>query len=166
MSYQICIDIGGTFTDCLVEAPDGGRHIFKAPTTPGRFQDGFMESIAKAATGFGLTLADFLQQVDRIVHGSTVSTNALVEGKVARTGYLCNAGHLDVLMIREALPKPVFDWRLDYPDPFVPRARTFGIEGRMDAMGAEITPLDEEAVRAATRAMHVGKVEAIAVSYL
>lgn len=166
MNYQICIDIGGTFTDCLVEAPDGARHIFKAPTTPGRFQDGFMNSIAKAADGFDLSLTGFLAQVDRIVHGSTVSTNALIEGKVARTGYLCNAGHLDVLTIREALPKPVFDWRLDYPDPFVPRARTFGIAGRIDASGAEITPLDEEAVRAATRAMKAGGVEAIAVSYL
>ncbi len=166
MSYELCIDIGGTFTDCLVEAPDGSRHIFKVPTTPGVFQKGFMAVIAKAADGFGMTLADFLQQVERIVHGSTVSTNALVEHKVARTGYLCNAGHIDVLTIREALPKPVFDWRLDYPDPFVPRGRTFGIAGRIDASGAAITPLDENAVRAAVEAMRNGGVEAIGVAYL
>ena len=166
MTYELCIDIGGTFTDCLVEAPDGGRHIFKVPTTPGVFQNGFMNAIEKSAEGFGMTLADFLQKVDRIVHGSTVSTNALVERKVARTGYLCNAGHLDVLTIREALPKPVFDWRLDYPDPYVARGRTFGIAGRMDAAGNELEPLDEAAVKAAVAALRGGGVEAIGVAYL
>ncbi|MCW2307341.1 hydantoinase/oxoprolinase family protein [Rhodobium gokarnense] len=166
MTYELCIDIGGTFTDCLVEAPDGGRHIFKVPTTPGVFQNGFMNAIETSAEGFGMTLADFLQKVDRIVHGSTVSTNALVERKVARTGYLCNAGHLDVLTIREALPKPVFDWRLDYPDPYVSRGRTFGITGRMDAAGNELEPLDEASVVAAVDALRAGGAEAIGVAYL
>jgi len=167
MSYEICIDIGGTFTDCLVRDPDGGLHIFKAPTTPGVFQNGFMNVIGKAAEGFGFAGREsFLTRVGRIVHGSTVSTNALVERKVARTALLCTAGHLDVLTIREALPKPVFDWRMTYPDPFVPRGRTFGIGGRIDARGAEIAPLDEAALRAAVAALRAGGVEAIAVSYL
>ncbi|MCA0042506.1 hydantoinase/oxoprolinase family protein [Celeribacter litoreus] len=166
MTYKICIDIGGTFTDCLVEDSQGARHIFKAPTTPGVFQNGFMNAIGKAAEGFGFEIGAFLDQVDRIVHGSTVSTNALVEGKVAKTGYLCNAGHLDVLTIREALPKPVFEWRLDYPDPYVPRSRTFGVAGRMTATGDEIEPLDEAAVADAVTAMKAADVEAIAVSYL
>lgn len=166
MTFELCIDIGGTFTDCLVETDAGERRIFKVATTPGVFQDGFMAVIAKAAEGFGLDTSDFLQHVSRIVHGSTVSTNALVERKVARTGYLCTEGHLDVLTIREALPKPVFDWRLDYPDPYIPRSRTFGIKGRIDAEGNELIPLDEERIRAVVGEMKTGGVEAVAVAYL
>lgn len=164
--YAVCIDIGGTFTDCLVEDAAGGHHIFKASTTPGEFQNGFMESLRLAADGFGLSLGDFLIRTGRIVHGSTVSTNALVEMKVARTGYLCNAGHPDVLVIREAVRKPVFSWRLDYPDPYISRRLTKEIGGRITAQGTEIEPLDEAAVRKAVEELRAVGVEAIGVAFL
>lgn len=164
--YRACIDIGGTFTDCLIEDPSGKHHIFKAATTPPAFQKGFIDVLARAAEHFGVTLSAFLGSVAQIVHGSTVSTNALVEMKVARTGFLCNEGHLDILTIREAVRKPVFSWQLDYPDPFVPRGATFGIPGRIDAQGNEIRPLDEEAVRRAATAMKTAGVEAVGISFL
>lgn len=165
-TYTICIDIGGTFTDCLVEDPQGQHHIFKAPTTPGEFQIGFMESIRIAGEHFGKSLADFLQATSRIVHGSTVSTNALVEMKVAPTGFLCNEGHVDVLTMREALRKPVFSWRLDFPDPYIPRSHTFGIRGRIDAQGNELVPLDESNLRTAVTAMKDAGLKAVGIAFL
>ena len=87
MAYTVCIDIGGTFTDCVVAASedrgDGAQHlrIFKTPSTPEAFERGFMDVLKVAAEFYGLGLEGFLGQVDSIVHGSTVSTNALVEGK-------------------------------------------------------------------------------------
>ena len=164
--FSVCIDVGGTFTDCLVEDASGAHHIFKASTTPGEFQVGFMDSLELAARHFGLTLADFLKVTDQIVHGSTVSTNALVEGKAAKTGYLCTKGHPDVLTMREAVRKPVFDWHLDFPEPYVSRRLTKEIPGRISAQGKEIEALDEEALRRAVQALQVAGVEAIGVAFL
>lgn len=166
MSFSIAIDIGGTFTDCIVEDRRGELHIFKASSTPPDFETGFMNALKLAAESFGLGLADFLGQTSRIVHGSTVSTNALVERKAARTGFLCNAGHPDILTLREAVRKPVFNWRLDFPDPYVLPADTVEIRGRISARGTIIEPLNEEDVRAAGRRLKTQGVEAIGICFL
>ena len=120
MSFNVCIDIGGTFTDCVVSAPDGEAHIFKAPSTPDAFEQGFMTSLALAAEHYGLGLEAFLEQVDGIVHGTTVSTNALIVAKVGRAGIIVNEGHPHVLLLREGPRKRSFDWSTDFPEPFVP----------------------------------------------
>jgi Hydantoinase/oxoprolinase N-terminal region len=67
MSYQVCIDIGGTFTDCLVSNERGEISIFKAPTTPGQFERGFIDVLHIAAAGYGLEPAEFLRRIDRSV---------------------------------------------------------------------------------------------------
>jgi len=164
--FSVSIDIGGTFTDCLVNDSRSGLQMFKASSTPGEFEKGFMDVLGLAASHYELTLHDFLQATERIVHGSTVSTNALVEGKVAVTGLFCNAGHPDILTLREAVRKPVFNWRLDYPDAYIPRSRTAEIRGRITADGAELRPLHEEDVREAVDRFKAQGVEAIGVSYL
>ncbi|WP_330220520.1 hydantoinase/oxoprolinase N-terminal domain-containing protein, partial [Sulfitobacter sp. HI0129] len=81
VAFDVCIDIGGTFTDCLVADKNGEISIFKAPTTPGEFEQGFMDVLKVAAEGYGLHAKNFIEQISLIVHGSTVSTNALVERK-------------------------------------------------------------------------------------
>ncbi|CPR13986.1 hydantoinase/oxoprolinase family protein [Brenneria goodwinii] len=166
MSYQLCIDIGGTFTDCLVADPDGTVSIFKSPTTPGEFEKGFINVLHVAAEGYGFPFAEFINQVDLIVHGSTVSTNALVERKTVKIGVLLNEGHEDVLVLREGPRKGVFEWRLDYPEPYVPKRYTRGIGGRIIASGAAIEPLREEDVAAAVADFKKQHVQAIAVGLL
>jgi N-methylhydantoinase A len=166
MSHTVCIDIGGTFTDCVVADAAGGLGIFKAPTTPGRFEQGFMDALGLAATHYGSDLRAFLGACDRIVHGTTVSTNALVERKTVSTGFLCNAGHPDILTLREAPRKRCFDFRLDYPKPYVPRTHTAEVGGRIDAFGGEVEPLDEGDVRRAVEMLRKRGVEAIAVCFL
>ena len=166
MVFQVCIDIGGTFTDCLVSEGAGEIRIFKAPTTPGAFHVGFMEVLKVAAEGYGRAAGDFISEIEMIVHGTTVSTNALVEGKVATVGLIVNAGHADVLVLREGPRKGAFEWRLDYPDPFVPRRLTRTVGGRIDARGRELVALDEADVGAAVDHFRRMQVQAIAVGLL
>jgi N-methylhydantoinase A len=166
MNYSACIDIGGTFTDCVVHEDGGGLRIFKSPSTPGEFEVGFINVLKVAAEAYGVKLAEFLKRTGHIVHGSTVSTNALVEGKVAEVGLICNQGHPDVLTLREAPRKRAFNWRIDYPEPFVPRNRTFEVAGRIDSLGNEVTPLSEADVNAAIDYFERCGVEAISVCLL
>ena len=166
MPYSVCIDIGGTFTDAIVLDPTGGLRIFKVPTTPPRFEEGFMAALALAADAFGLELRQFLADTDMIVHGTTISTNALVEQKVGRCGLLVTAGHPDILLLREGPRKRTFDWAVDYPDPLVPAYLTREIGGRIDAKGNEIAPLNADDVRAAVELFKQLGVDAIAISFL
>lgn len=166
MVYQVCIDIGGTFTDCLVSDGDGVISIFKSPTTPGEFEKGFIDVLHVAAKGYGRDPDAFLQEIDLIVHGSTVSTNALVEKKTVKVGLILNAGHEDVLLLRQGPRKGAFQWKLDYPEAYVPRHLTRGVAGRIDARGRELVALDEAAVRAAAQDFRALGVQAIAVGLL
>lgn len=166
MGYQVCVDIGGTFTDCLVSGSDGVISIFKSPTTPGEFEKGFINVLHVAAEEYGINPAEFLKQIDLIVHGSTVSTNALVEKKTVKVGLILNEGHEDILLLRQGPRKGAFQWKLDYPDPYVPRHLTRGITGRFDARGRELVALNEAEVQSAARDFAVLGVEAIAVGLL
>lgn len=166
MAYQVCIDIGGTFTDCLVSTANGEISIFKSPTTPGEFEKGFINVLHVAAEGYGLAPADFMRQIDLIVHGSTVSTNALVERKTVKAGLVLTAGHEDILVLREGPRKGAFQWRLNYPEPYVPRHLTKTVGGRIDARGRELQPLSTEDVRKAAAEFRALGVEAIAVGLL
>ena len=166
MSYRVCIDIGGTFTDCVVAEEDGELNIFKSPSTPGEFERGFMDVLVLAAENYRLSLTDFLSEVSSIVHGTTVATNALVEGKVGCVGFITNEGFPDILTLREAPRKRSFEWRLDYPEPFVPRNRTCTVRGRINSQGEEIAPLSDQDVRAAVAHFRKMDVDAIAVCLL
>jgi N-methylhydantoinase A len=166
MAYQVCIDIGGTFTDCLVSDEAGRIAIFKAPSTPGEFEKGFIDVLRVAAEGLGLATRDFIAAIEIVVHGSTVSTNALVERKTARAGLILNDGHADILLLREGPRKGAFEWRLDYPDPYIPRSLTRTVRGRIDARGREIVPLSVADVEDAVSHFRRLQVESIAVGLL
>lgn len=166
MPFQACIDIGGTFTDCLVSDETGRVTLHKAPTTPGQFQKGFIDVLRVAAEELGLSPSDFIARIDIIVHGSTVSTNALVERKVARTGLLLNEGHEDILVLREGPRKGAFEWKLDYPEPYVSRNLTMPVRGRIDARGREIVPFSDDDVAKAVKTFRGRGVQAIAVGFL
>jgi N-methylhydantoinase A len=168
MTFSVCIDIGGTFTDCVVDGGDGDgeARIFKSRSTPDAFECGFIDSLRVAAEGYGLTLDAFLADIDSIVHGTTVATNALVEGKVARVGFIATQGFPDILTLREGPRKRAFEWKLDFPAPMVPRNRTVTVGGRIDSAGNEITALNEAQVREGIEYLRVMQVEAVAVCLL
>ncbi|HWA45586.1 MAG TPA: hydantoinase/oxoprolinase family protein [Hypericibacter adhaerens] len=166
MTYSVGIDIGGTFTDCVVMEAGKAPRILKCPSTPGEFERGFMDVLGVAAEHYGKSLSGFLKEVASIVHGTTVSTNALVVGNTAPVGLIATEGHPDILTLREAPRKRPWNWKLDFPDPFVPRNRTFPVGGRIDAQGKEVSPLVESDVREAVAHFRKAGVEAIAISLL
>ncbi|TPI21497.1 hydantoinase/oxoprolinase family protein [Mesorhizobium sp. B4-1-1] len=164
--FVACIDIGGTFTDLVLYREGADLEIHKSPTTPGMFERGFIDVLEVAARSHDMALADFLSKMNMIVHGTTVSTNALVEGKVAPTGLICNAGHPDILTLRESPRKRAFNIKIDFPPPYIHRSRTCEVRGRIDSMGNEVEGLNDDDVRAAARHLKACGVEAIAVCLL
>ena len=166
MTFKIGIDIGGTFTDCVVHSEESAPAIVKSPSTPEGFAKGFMNVLGAAAERYGFSLREFLKQTSLIVHGTTVSTNALVTRRTAPTGLIVTRGHPDILTLREAPRKKTWNLRIDYPEPFIPRNRTVEVNERIDSFGHIIEALDEQSVRAAVAQLRQADVAAIAVSLL
>src|SRR6266511_380825 len=102
MGYVVGVDIGGTFTDCIVIDDAGNVTIGKAPSTPPDFHTGFVDSMRSAADRVGIGLERLVSEADGIYHGCTVGTNALVENRTARVALLTTRGHRDVLFAMQA----------------------------------------------------------------
>jgi N-methylhydantoinase A/oxoprolinase/acetone carboxylase beta subunit len=166
MSYTIGIDVGGTFTDVVVAGPDGAITIAKAPTTPADQSEGVLEGIARAAGMLGLASAALLGGTERIVHGTTAATNALLEGKAARVAMLTTEGHRDVIEMREGLKPERYNLRLPPPDPLVPRALRLPVRERLRPDGSVEIPLDPASLDAALATLEAERVEAVAVCFL
>src|SRR5579884_4237945 len=110
--YRIGIDVGGTFTDLVAVNAAGRVTLAKAATTPADPSLGVMEGLGLLATDLGRDLATLLAETERIVHGTTVATNALLERKGARVGLLTTEGHRDVLEMREGLKDDRYNVRM------------------------------------------------------
>ena len=98
--YRACIDVGGTFTDCLVLDSTGELRQFKSTTTPEDPSLGFLASLEKAARHYQQSLASFLAEVDLLIHGTTLATNTLINENGAKTGLITTKGFQDVIEIR------------------------------------------------------------------
>ena len=167
MGYQIGIDVGGTFTDLLVCDDDGSTRICKSPTTPADPSLGVFDALEQAARNNGVALRDFLEQVDAIVHGTTITTNAVLTRNGARTGFITTRGFRDLLALRRGMKTGErYDLELAPPPVLVERALTLTVTERIDARGQIITPLAEQDVWCAAETLRDAGVEAIAVSYL
>ena len=163
---KIGIDVGGTFTD-LVAVDDGGRStLAKVASTPDDPSIGVMAGLDRLAELLSLSRAALLAQTERIVHGTTVATNALLEHKGAKVGLLTTEGHRDVIEMREGLKDDRYNLRMPPPEQLVPRALRLGVKERMRADGRVETPLDRASLEAAIEALKRATVEAVAVCYL
>jgi N-methylhydantoinase A len=164
--YRIGIDVGGTFTD-LVAVDEAGRVVLaKAASTPADPSVGVMEGLGLLAGALGLDHRALLGQTERVVHGTTVATNALLERKGARVGLLTTEGHRDVIEMREGLKDDRYNLRMPAPEPLVSRARRLGVRERIRADGRVAIRLDRRSLAAALRLLKRQQVEAIAVCYL
>ncbi len=166
MSYTIGIDVGGTFTDIVVSGPDGRTIIAKASTTPRDQSDGVLDGIALAAERLGLSATALLGQTARIVHGTTVATNALLEGKTARIGLLTTEGHRDVIEMREGLKPERYNLRMAPPEPLVPRRMRLGVKERTLNDGTVETALDTASLNAAIEQLAAEDVAAVSICFL
>ncbi len=162
----IGIDVGGTFTD-LVAIDGAGRTIFaKALSTPQDQSIGVMAGLDELARRLNMSRSDMLKQTQRLVHGTTVATNALLERKGAKVALLTTAGHRDVLEMREGLKDNRYDLRTPPPEPLVPRELRFGVRERLRPNGEVETPLDPDSLGEAIAAIKASGATSVAICFL
>jgi N-methylhydantoinase A len=166
MRYVIGVDVGGTFTDVVGVDEQGNEHLAKAASTPEDQSLGVMQGLANLAAALQLTLAELLDSTLRIVHGTTVATNALLERRGARAAMLTTEGHRDVIAMREGLKPARYDLRLPAPEPLIPRRLRLGVRERLRPDGRVEIPLDEASLAAAIEALRAAEVEAVAICFL
>ncbi|MBT3331971.1 MAG: hydantoinase/oxoprolinase family protein [Rhodospirillaceae bacterium] len=164
--YRIGIDVGGTFTD-LVAIDDFGKvTLGKTPSTPVDQSIGVMNGLVQVAETLGLSLADLLATTDRIVHGTTVATNTLLERNGPKIALLTTEGHRDVLEMREGLKPERYNLRLARPEALIPRHLCLGVRERIKADGKIDIPLDQASLDKAIRVLKREKIVSVAVCYL
>ncbi|MBI3943716.1 MAG: hydantoinase/oxoprolinase family protein, partial [Chloroflexi bacterium] len=163
MAYRLGVDIGGTFTDAiLINETTGEIRIAKVSSTPKDPSAGFLEATARILRQGEVAPGD----VAYVVHGTTVATNAIIEGKIATTGFITTGGFRDMLEIARQIRPSLYDVHFEKPRPLVPRHLCYGVPERLDAQGQELLPLDEAALRAAALELQRAGVESIAVCFL
>jgi N-methylhydantoinase A len=140
--YRIGIDVGGTFTDLVAVDDSGKAALAKVPSTPADPSIGVLDGLQLLANTLAIELAALLAETDRIVHGTTVATNALLEHKGAKVGLLTTEGHRDVVEMREGLKDDRYNLRLPPPEQLVDRRLRLGVRERMRPDGRIETPLD------------------------
>ncbi len=162
----IGVDVGGTFTD-LVAIDATGRTVFaKSPSTPADQSIGVMAGLEVLARRLNLSVREMLAQTERLVHGTTVATNALLERKGARVALLTTEGHRDVLEMREGLKPNRYDLRSTPPEPLVPRPLRFGVRERLRPTGEVLTPLDDNSLSQAIAAIKASGATSVAICFL
>jgi len=168
------VDIGGTFTDCVVLDRRGRITATKCPSTPENFAEGMLAALRLTAERLGLSFEAFCRSVAVLTHGTTVGTNALLQRKGARVGLITTRGHEDAIHIMRGsrgvtardIRKVVHFPESRKPDPIVPKRLIEGVSERVDCFGEVVVPLNEtEAEQAITRLVDQG-VEAIGVCFL
>jgi N-methylhydantoinase A len=158
---RLAADIGGTFTDVVLEH-GGRRYSAKVLTTPRAPEQGMLAGIAQVLASASLAPAD----VGVLVHGTTLATNALIERKGARTALLTTAGFRDVLEMGYEKRYEHYDLELELPAPLVPRELRFPVQERMTARGKVDTPLSEDFLSGIVAKLKAEKVESVAIGFL
>ncbi len=163
-NYALAIDVGGTFTDVVLSNLDTGAiHLVKAPSTPSDPSQGFMEGLSKVLDESGIDGAS----LRRIFHGTTIATNAILEGKGTTVGLIVSDGFKYVLEIaRQGMPRLVSNHVWVKPERPVPPERIFEVAERIDFTGETVVPLDEEAVLRSARHFAAAGIDSIAISFL
>lgn len=163
---RVGIDSGGTFTDMVLIDAESRRWVFKRPSVPSNPASGVLGVLEAGAAHFGMTLEQLLSRCERVIHGTTVATNLMLEGKGARVGLLCTDGFRDSLEIRRGLRPDIWDHRKPFAPVLVPRYLRLGVRGRIAADGRELEALEEADVAKAARFFADEGVDAIAICLL
>jgi len=154
----IGVDVGGTFTDLvMVDSASGTMRIAKTPTTLDNQAFGVLAALEQAEVDLG--------EVGLIVHGTTTTTNAVLERKLSRTGLITTAGFRDVLELGRRTRPQAYGMKGQFT-PIIPRDLRLEVPERMDAQGNVLIPLDEDALRAAIRQLIDTGCEALVIHFL
>lgn len=165
MGYRLGVDVGGTFTDLLLFNTETGafwRH--KTPSTPHDSSEGILNGVTAICANAGVTPG----QIDYFLHGTTVATNAVLEGKGAKVGLVTTEGYRDIMQIaRSFVPGGLAAWIIwPKPQPLAALENTVTVKGRMNADGQEVRPLNEADVRNQLGILKAKGVEAVTVSLI
>ncbi len=163
MTLRIGIDVGGTFTDFLVTREGHDPKIFKVLSTPEDPSLGLLNGLTEIAADMDLSLNELGQAVDTIVHGTTVTTNAVLTLQGAKTGLLTTSGVRDALEMRRGIREEQYNNRYANVPPLVPRYLRLPVGGRLDYKGDELEPLKTDDVMAAVDLLKENEVAAVAV---
>ena len=164
--WRIGVDVGGTFTDLVLADADGATWVVKVPSVPADPSRGVIAAVKRLAGDLGLAVREVLEPCALFVHGSTVATNTMLEGKGARVGLIATEGFRDTLEIRRGLREDQWNHREPYAPVLVPRYLRKTVPGRIDATGAEVLPLDLGGLDAIVADFEAEGVEAVAVALL
>ena len=173
--YYIGVDIGGTFTDCVLVDEHGNHRTSKALSTKANPAVGVLEGLALLAEAEGVTIEDLLASTRRFGHGTTIGTNAVLERLGARVGLIATAGHGDALALMRGSGRvagqsieQVFSVHgAKLPEPITVRGAVFEVHERVDSAGSVVVPLDvDRAVAQILEAIEQYQLDSVAISFL
>jgi N-methylhydantoinase A len=160
---RVASDVGGTFTDNVAyDEATKWVSVAKVPTTPENRALGTVQGLLRALELRGRSGTE----VDYVGHGMTTATNAVIQRRGGRTAFITNEGFRDLLLIGRQDRPSLYDIRQTRPEPLVAREDCHTVRGRLDYLGHEVTPLDEEGVRGIAARLKADKVEAVAICFL
>jgi len=166
MKLKVGIDVGGTFTDFLVTREGAEPQVFKVLSTPSDPSIGLIDGLQEIARGVGVTLSELARSIETIVHGTTVTTNAVLTQTGARTGLLTTRGVRDALEMRRGIREEQYNNRYTNVPPLVPRYLRAPIGGRLNYCGEVLAPLSVDDVREAIRLFKDERIEAVAICFM
>ncbi|WP_431297532.1 hydantoinase/oxoprolinase family protein [Tabrizicola sp. BL-A-41-H6] len=161
MTIRLGADIGGTFTDVALDH-NGTIHSTKILTNYAAPEQGILDAIDIVLTEANLTYAD----LDIVIHGTTLATNALIERRGAKTAFVTTEGFRDTVEMRTENRFDQYDLNLRLPQPLVPRQDRFTVPGRIGADGQELLPLDESVLAAVAEAIAADGYGAVAIGFI
>jgi len=166
MMFKIGVDVGGTFTDFLLMDEGGNSGIYKVLSTPEDLSIAVMNGFSEMAKNRDMEFSSFLGKVEIIVHGTTVTTNAVLTGNVAKTGLLTTKGFRDALQMRRGIREELYNNRYLPPLPIVPRYLRIPIEERIDFTGKVVRNIKLSDVKKGTGLFKEHGVEAVAICFM
>jgi N-methylhydantoinase A len=161
-AYRIAVDIGGTFTDVALLGPDGTLSTTKVPSTPDDYARGVIDGCREILAREGIRASAVVE----MLHASTVATNAILEGKGARTALVTTEGFRDVLELRRIRVPRLYEPLYRKPPPLVPRRHRFEVGERMGPRGEVLRELDVHGLERIADAIIEAGIEAVAVCFL
>jgi len=164
--YKLGIDVGGTFTDFFLIGNDGSSLIHKTLSTPQDSSIGFITGIKEIAQKLNLELNTFIKDIDTIVHGTTVATNALLTMNGAKTALVTTKGFRDALEMRRGIREERYNNHYKNVKPLVPRHLRFTIDERIDATGKSLIPVNTKELDKIIEQIKKEEVKAIAICFM
>ncbi len=166
MKYKIGIDVGGTFTDFFLVADNGNSIMHKTLSTPEDSSIGFITGLKEIASILNLSESNFIDNIETIVHGTTVATNALLTMGGAKTALITTKGFRDALEMRRGVREERYDNHYKNVTPLVPRHLRFTVDERIDAEGSVLSALETKELDIIIKDLKEHEVKAAAVCFM